>query len=403
MKPSFKHFLFASTLLVAFGSKVSASQPLVPGDISLIFYAETKNLVEPTTYVLNLGQGHLYRDKTGAEGWVANTNIGADLTTVFGEDWAERDGGDQGAVSWFIVGGRGATDPVANGDPSRTIYFSRSRSSFTAGATTPGSTIANINANNRGFLATNLVQYFTGTNDGINGVEGSTSISGSNPAGVILPTSNIRSPEDFVPPATLGVYFGQQINPTQRFLTGTVEGGAGVEGALDLYRILHTTAGAVLTAAGSSGNAVVGQGQYIGTLTIDGTGQLTMHIPDGSTPPTNNFNTWATTNNVTGGPTGDSDGDGISNLMEYALALNPSGPDATIGTFTGGTLSFTKRPEAVTNTDVTYAIEQSDDLGVTDPWEVVTPTTNTATAISYLLPVGQTKSFARLKVLTVTP
>ena len=40
----------------------------------------------------------------------------------------------------------------------------------------------------------------------------------------------------------------------------------------------------------------------------------------------------------------------------------------------------------------------STDLGLTDPWAVVAPTTNTATTISYTFPGTTPDDFARLKV-----
>ena len=114
------------------------------------------------------------------------------------------------------------------------------------------------------------------------------------------------------------------------------------------------------------------------------------------------FATWADANGVTGGANGDSDVDGIPNLVEYALNLNPAGSDGSPGTLIGSLLSFTKRTEAVTNGDVTYRIEESDDLGLTDPWtEVMTYQTNDDAIISCLLPDGVPKSFARLRVTTM--
>jgi hypothetical protein len=113
------------------------------------------------------------------------------------------------------------------------------------------------------------------------------------------------------------------------------------------------------------------------------------------------YTTWAAANGVTGGPSGDSDGDGIANLLEYALNLNPAGSDGSPGTLTGKLLSFTKRAEAVTNGDVTYKIEISADLGLTDPWaEVSGYQTNDGTTIACLLPDGVPASFARLRVTT---
>ena len=88
--------------------------------------------------------------------------------------------------------------------------------------------------------------------------------------------------------------------------------------------------------------------------------------------------------------------------MEYALALDPAVPNGAVGTLTGRLLSFAKSAAAVANGDVTYAIERSDDLGRTDPWTVVTPDLNNGTTISYTLPDGKPRAFARLKV-TQTP
>jgi autotransporter-associated beta strand protein len=114
------------------------------------------------------------------------------------------------------------------------------------------------------------------------------------------------------------------------------------------------------------------------------------------------FASWALANDVTGGADGDSDNDGISNLVEYAIDLDPAGPDGSAGVFDGSAISFTKRAEAVTNGDVSYAIEESDDLGVSDAWEVVTPTTDDSTVISYELPAGAPTKFARL-IVTLNP
>ena len=101
-----------------------------------------------------------------------------------------------------------------------------------------------------------------------------------------------------------------------------------------------------------------------------------------------NFASWANDNGVTGGPQGDSDQDGIVNLVEYALNLNPAGSNGSSGTFSNNLLTFTKRAVAVTNGDVTYAIQVSDDLGVVDAWKTVTPTLNDATTITYQLVVA---------------
>jgi hypothetical protein len=113
-----------------------------------------------------------------------------------------------------------------------------------------------------------------------------------------------------------------------------------------------------------------------------------------------NFESWAADNNVTGGPGGDSDNDGIPNLVEYALALNFNGPDGSAGSFIGNTLTFTKRQDAIDNGDVSWVIETSETLAP-GSWEpaVTQNPGNTDATISHTLPTGQDRIFGRLKVV----
>jgi hypothetical protein len=92
----------------------------------------------------------------------------------------------------------------------------------------------------------------------------------------------------------------------------------------------------------------------------------------------------------------DHDGDTSDALAEYALDGDPNVSDQLGGNMEAGVITFTKG-EAV-NDDVTYTIEESDDLGVTDPWEAVTPDVNDANEISYTLPLDKDALFVRLKV-----
>ena len=116
---------------------------------------------------------------------------------------------------------------------------------------------------------------------------------------------------------------------------------------------------------------------------------------------TGNFYDWATTNSVTGGPNGDSDNDGIPNLVEYALELDPNGSDGSAGSYNPatGVLSFTKRQDAIDNGDITYVIETSPDLIYWTPVVTHTPG-NTSTSISTTLTVDDPKKFARLSIIT---
>jgi autotransporter-associated beta strand protein len=102
------------------------------------------------------------------------------------------------------------------------------------------------------------------------------------------------------------------------------------------------------------------------------------------------------------GPNDDPDNDGIRNLVEYAIAgQDPTVSNASAGTFTGTSLSFTKREPLPA--DITYAIVESTDLGIADTWAEVTGTpptyVNNATTISYTFTPGTpAKNFFRLNV-----
>jgi hypothetical protein len=103
-------------------------------------------------------------------------------------------------------------------------------------------------------------------------------------------------------------------------------------------------------------------------------------------------------------PTGDLDSDGIPNLLEYALHLNPIVPDVNglpqvgrEGTFL--TLTYTK---VTTATDTTYAVEQSNDLvswtTATTQDEVVFTTGNMQTIKAKVDASSASLLFLRLRV-----
>jgi hypothetical protein len=190
-------------------------------------------------------------------------------------------------------------------------------------------------------------------------------------------------------------------NPDGQFSTGAVDAGVAANGN---FVLLATTVDTAPATGNNSKVTVIPTGTYlktgvrslyiqfgaaengwVGLNEIDAFG-----VPSG--PPASNYASWASANGVTGGANGDSDNDGIKNLVEYALA-----DGAERGAFNATTknLSFTKRG-GIYGSDISYAIEESTNL--TD-WVVVAepPVINNAGSISYTLS-GGTKKFARLKV-----
>jgi hypothetical protein len=135
------------------------------------------------------------------------------------------------------------------------------------------------------------------------------------------------------------------------------------------------------------------------TLTGLSAGSFVIEAVSGS-----NYDSWAAAliPPLSGGPSAVGP-DGLTNLLVYALNLKTDGTNGSPGTLTGNVLGFTKRADAVTNNDVTYAILISTTLAA-DSWtEVSAYVENSSTTISCNLPtdVGG-KVFARL-VVTQTP
>ena len=85
----------------------------------------------------------------------------------------------------------------------------------------------------------------------------------------------------------------------------------------------------------------------------------------------------------------------LEQLNDAVLAFMEDHPDSTVTVVVDATFGhrIDKKEvksfdEAVANNDITYAIEESDDLGVGDPWSPVTPDVNDSATISYTLPTG---------------
>lgn len=162
------------------------------------------------------------------------------------------------------------------------------------------------------------------------------------------------------------------------------------------FTILNTSGG---ISNFSAGNVTINSSGFAGTGTwaiAEASGSLVLSY---TAPVTANYSTWASNNGINGEPaSGDFDRDGLTNLVEYALGLNPTTSSVPAGTFDGSLLSYIKGLDARANGDVTYEIEQSINLSA---WTVVTPNNPESGAISYSLAPGQPKAFVRLKVTQV--
>lgn len=283
MKSKFRTLLLALSGVGFFANPAMGAISLENGSLAVAFYQTNAagTVVQPNTFVFDLGQASIYRENTltggvsvsTVNGGLVSSNISAQLQSAFGANWAND---TVNPVKWMVIGSINSTGGTISGDTARTSYVSRSVTTLADGSTGVGSTIPTISSTNRGNISTAATSFFAGTN-------GATQTVGDNADGVQIGTSSVNSIEDFVPPVTLGLWFNQGVDFTQVFGNGLITDSSNAEGALDIYRVVHNVSGADLTSGLGTGNAVNGVGQYVGTLTIDGAGNLAIGaIPEPS-------------------------------------------------------------------------------------------------------------------------
>ena len=254
---------------------------------------------------------------------------------------------------------------------------------FRVGALGNNSTYAGTIRNGTGTAQQTAIEKVgsgTWTVTGLNTYTGNTTVSGGTLA-ITQPYLANASTISIGATAKLQLDFnetgGQVTDVVQSLVIGGVVQSAGVYGA--------TGSGAVAP--------------FIDDVHFAGVGTIT--VPPGGA---GNYATWATANGISGEPaSGDFDKDGLTNLVEYALGKDPKVSSQPPGTFSGSMLTFTKGADAIANGDVNFIIEESDDLGISDPWApVVTQNApNASTTIAYTLPTGLPKVFARLKIVQI--
>lgn len=161
--------------------------------------------------------------------------------------------------------------------------------------------------------------------------------------------------------------------------------------------------GAAQQPSGTYSASSVPGGATITTASFSGTGTLTVVTG----PSSSNYASWANDplkGNIPGElPADDFDNDGISNIVEYALGMNPRVSTQPAGVLVGNDLTYTKGADAIANGDVSWVIETSQTLAP-GSWtaQVTQPAADPALTISYTFTPGSpAKNFARLKVIQV--
>lgn len=261
-----------------------------------------------------LGSGVSYRNN-GSQG--LKGNIGTTLSAVYGPDWYSRTDlyfGVIGNLNQNPTSGVGSRSPV-EGDPSRTVYISMAAASPGASLLVPAGTYPSAALGTAGGSVASLESIFTGADGG--GIPGGF-IAESDGAGIVDQTN----PSHAVAwPNSWSAY-----NPTPGAAFNTFTGGiqqnfgkGGSATYVDVQRVLATNTGA--NPAG-----IVGGGTYETTIAIGSDGSITSLSSSGGSSP---YDTWALAYPALDTPAkrlpaADPDGDGATNLAEFAFGGNPT-------------------------------------------------------------------------------
>lgn len=384
-----------------------------PGDLVLYFQQEGGT----NTVYASLGNAAtVFRG--AAAGAADGTNrvnflsINVALTAAFGAGWAADPTVYAGLAGVWGTSSNTSNNSLQDGDPNRTLYVSQPRDNAgTVGqASSAGYTVNTGTGMTTGSSAI-LQQNLVFDNNYTNAVE-------------VVPvgTSFIDEQNPFLSAGQLGVAFGlfasgvQQAGSAGTF--GNFGGAGNVEFALDLYRILGKTN------APSQVTGTLREGSYEGTVTINGSGQVSF-IAQGVAP-ASAYTTWMASFPAITAPAdkleaADPDGDEIENLLEFVLNGNPSVSGQSIlptlnASGSDFVFNFTRRADSAS--EATQVFEYSTNLvDWTTKAPIVIPTApgtsgpvtvgastgtapNQLQAVSITIPKGSdTQLFGRLKTV----
>lgn len=332
-------------LLSSIGSATTAAY--ASGDILMGFRAAAEPGAN-TSYVVNLGPVATLRDATGTITLDVG-NIKADLDLNFGPEWRTR------TDLFWGVGGAPSNVEDVNGDPAVTLYGSKAQ-------TSPG--VAGTAWSVSG------PSTRTGTATLMRGLQDAfpTYSQTANSSKAVLQT-NSSDPFDWRAYMASGGDGDKTLGNKDFGVFADIEGLPSQ--TLSLFRLPNQQ-----------------QGVYEGYFSISAAGVVTF-------TPEPSYATWAVTNAPGQTASQDYDNDGLPNGVEFFMGT-PGNTVTVQPALVAGSITW---PRAAGVSVSSFGVQVSSDLGVSDPWHTPVPApTITASSISYTLPTGGGKVFARFVV-----
>ncbi len=306
------------------------------GDLILGFQAANGDGSSQNVF-FNLGSGTGYRNN-GSQG--VRGNIGATLSTTFGEDWYTRTNLYFGVVGNLrSLGLPFSPNPPVDGDPNSTFYISKPAATPGAGFLYPANS----------FVPASLQSSSTKLG-GMESMVVTLTAEADGSAVLDQSTQTVQWENGWT---KWNPFIAQPVEPGQGAAFDLFNGGlqqnfgkGGSATYVDVQRILPTNTGAVPT-------GVVGGGTYETTISISPTGVITSL----SAAPASAFDTFIAQFPTITAPadkltTADPDGDGATNLEEFGFGGNPAnGSDSGVGQI------FTLDSNNDTQRDITMTLE----------------------------------------------
>lgn len=233
-----KNFLMTAALALVSMASANADS-YVRGDLLLAFSAPSSTTGGDVNFVIDIGAATYFRDLTGT---FTVANIGTQLASIYGADWATRTD-----LSWGVVSTTAKTGSAVNGDPAKTSYISLAEETYGTHNDSPTFLLSSL----RTTLNTNIYAF----SDAFATAAGTSATTGYS-----LSTETANGWATYTTNSTDGDF------SSGLAFTGAVSNGTDTSTAvIDLFRILNTNTGA-------NPSGTVGVGSYEGSFTLSDTG-----------------------------------------------------------------------------------------------------------------------------------